>query len=199
MQLQVIEGLPGANDGDICSNRYTAVQAATNPRSCHEAYLKAAVNSPVPKPSIPGMSSPKLQRKRLKIQRMLYIISKSPKKKKHWEHTPGFPSSEACSWTDGSAFVWTWGAPCVGWRGLRWHGWPTWSQLWAQDSFWAVTLPACRIEASETLAEVVVMKSFGLDREKEKVRTQVTLTCLNIKRTDSSPAAAVTSVWHSRL
>lgn len=56
-------------------------------------------------------------------------------------HTPGFPSSGACSWTDGSASAWTWVVPCVGWRGLRLRGWPTWSQLWAQDSFWAVSVP----------------------------------------------------------
>lgn len=77
MQLQVIEGLPGANDGDVCSKTDTRL---FRPPQIKEADMKcvqkAAVNSPVPKPSIPGISSPKLQRKRLKIHSLLDIISK---------------------------------------------------------------------------------------------------------------------------
>lgn len=46
----------------------------------------------MPKPSIPGISSPKLQRrKRLKIHRLLDIISKSLKKKKTFRTYPWMP------------------------------------------------------------------------------------------------------------
>lgn len=59
MQLQVIEGLPRANDGDVCNKTtiYDAVWPTANHRNRREMHFKS---SPVPKPSIPGISSPNL-------------------------------------------------------------------------------------------------------------------------------------------
>lgn len=64
IQLQVIEGLPRANDSNVCKTNdgerrlFRPLRIIETDMKCN---LKAEVSSPVPKPSIPGISSPKLQ------------------------------------------------------------------------------------------------------------------------------------------
>lgn len=89
VQLQVIEGLPGADDGDVCGDK-----DAFRPLTHAAADVRCVfANSPVPKPSIPGMSSPKLQTKHSYTPELELIPSVCVCV---W-HTPGLPSSGACS------------------------------------------------------------------------------------------------------
>lgn len=117
------------------------------------------VNSPVPKPSIPGISSPKLQtQKTVRYHGFMSYLDLWTREE--WP-TPGFPSLGACSWTDGSASAWTWEVLYVGWPDLHWHGWLIWSPLWAQGSFclWLLEMPLWYV--------VVVIFTFGKRGKRE--------------------------------
>ena len=145
IELQVIEGLPGTNDGNICRNIKKVWLFTGKPLHIITIHTKC-----ISKWSHRFLSPPfqgyhhQIYKDKISYTPKLAIISKPLKEQ--CILTLGFPSSEACSWTDGSASVWTWGVLSVGWRGRRWREWRTLSQLWApQDSFWEVRIPLCRL------------------------------------------------------
>lgn len=81
MQLQVTEGLPGTNDGNIWNGNNRKKKKRFR-LWMDEPGDERWVNSPVPKPSIPGISSPKLRRRKTNKMSSFHAVPEPPKQRR---------------------------------------------------------------------------------------------------------------------